>query len=146
MKLINLAALALVFVILYNLLLFHVSLGIGNGILFLLLSIFFFIVRNKNTKNLDFAVTGSIVTVFFAFLFSYISKSLQDKYGSGIQTWQAFNLSEYFAYQHIRDNKETFDLVPKLLEQANQIDQKVSTEVRNATQFDRSMDAPLTRN
>ena len=84
---------------------------------------------------------------------------LQDKYGpkdlqakdrvpvadlSRMRAWQAFNLSEYFAYQHIRDNKEIFNKVPKLLEQANQIDQKVSMEVRNSTQFDRSTNTPLT--
>lgn len=65
-------------------------------------------------------------------------------YFSKIRTWQAMNLSEYFAYQSIRDNKSTFDKLPTLLNTAAQIDSKVSEEVKNNTRFDRSANTPLT--
>ncbi|MCR4305458.1 MAG: hypothetical protein NUV73_00045, partial [Candidatus Daviesbacteria bacterium] len=62
---------ALMFVILYNLLFFHTQLGLGTGFVFLLINLYFFIVKDVNAKNLAYGVLSSIVSAGFAFLFSF---------------------------------------------------------------------------
>jgi|SRR3989344_5288313 len=61
---------------------------------------------------------------------------LNDRYGSSTK-WQSFNLSEYSAYQHIKDEKEVFSKLPELLLRADMIEAKFTSEVRKNTQFDR---------
>lgn len=58
---------AAIFVLVYNLLFFKVSLGIGTGILFLVLNLVFFFIRHKDLKNLNFAILCSVISVIFAF-------------------------------------------------------------------------------
>src|SRR3989304_9927257 len=62
---------ALIFVALYNLLFFHTQPGIGTGLLFLFLNIYFFSVKDNNAKNIFWAVLASATSVIFAFLFSF---------------------------------------------------------------------------
>lgn len=64
---------ALVFVLIYNLLFFHTSFGIGTGLLFLIINLYFFVIRNPKDPSLPFALTSSTVAVLFGFLFAYRS-------------------------------------------------------------------------
>lgn len=68
---------------------------------------------------------------------------LNNKYNP-IKQWQSFNLSEYLAYQHLRDKNEIFDRVPQLLNLANSLDQKFSDQTKREVRLDRGTDAPLT--
>ncbi len=62
-------ALSALFVVLYNLLFFHTQPGLGTGLLFLFLNLYFFTVKDTNAKNLSVAVLASVVSIIFAFLF-----------------------------------------------------------------------------
>lgn len=64
----TLAALSLGFVFLFNLLFFQTQIGLGTGLMFLFLNIFFYITRNTNLKNLDYALASSATAIIFAFL------------------------------------------------------------------------------
>ncbi len=59
---------AAVFVLIYNLLFYQTQVGVGTGIFFLVLNIIFFLFREKNSKNLIYAITFSILGAIFAFL------------------------------------------------------------------------------
>lgn len=67
---------------------------------------------------------------------------LKNKYDP-IKKWQSFNISEYLAYQHLRDRNDIFSRVPGLLNQSNLIEQKFSTEAKREVRFDRGTAAPL---
>lgn len=66
----NTAIASLIFVGLYNILFFHTSFGIGTGLLFLALNLYFYLTRNKDSKSIKFACYSSIVGTIFAFLFA----------------------------------------------------------------------------
>lgn len=76
MQLKNIAALTLVFVVIYNFLFFRTQPGIGLALQYLLLHTFFYLTKNKQTKNLDFAISSSVVSVSFAFLFAFRSNEI----------------------------------------------------------------------
>lgn len=61
---------ALVFVLLYNIFFFGVSLNIGFGFLFLLLNCYFLFTKNSN-NNLTFGIICSTLAIIFAFLFGF---------------------------------------------------------------------------
>lgn len=65
------AVAALIFVVLYNLLFFRTQPGIGTGLLFLLLNLYFFTVKDNLARNLFVAVLASIISIIFAFLLSF---------------------------------------------------------------------------
>lgn len=59
-------------VAIYNLLFFHIGFGLGTGIIFLILNFYFLILRDKqNPRNLQMALTSSILSTLFAFLISW---------------------------------------------------------------------------
>lgn len=66
----NTAIVSLIFVGLYNILFFHTQLGIGTGLLFLALNLYFYLIRNRQSKSIKFAYYSSVVGVIFAFLFA----------------------------------------------------------------------------
>lgn len=70
-------------------------------------------------------------------------KYLENKYNP-VKSWQSFNLSEYLAYQHIRDKSEIFGRIPTLLNQAGVIDQRFSEQTKRDARLDRGITAPLT--
>lgn len=67
----NTAILALIFVILYNILFFHTQFGIGTGLLFFAVNLYFFLTKNKENKNTKFGCYSSIIATIFAFLFAF---------------------------------------------------------------------------
>lgn len=67
---------ALIFVVFYNLLFFHTKPGIGTGLLFLFLNIYFFAVKDQETKNIFWAVLASGAGSIFAFLLSFRSNGV----------------------------------------------------------------------
>src|SRR5476649_111368 len=70
MRFINTLIAALVIVFLYNILFFQVDLGLGLGVFYILLHVYFFISRNKKTPYFPFAVSSSVLSVLFAFLYA----------------------------------------------------------------------------
>lgn len=71
MQLKALAALSLGFVLLYNILFFQTGMGIGTGLMFLLLNIYFYLTRNTRSQNIDYAIASSAAAVTFAFLIAF---------------------------------------------------------------------------
>lgn len=67
---------ALVFIVIYNLLFFQTGFGIGTGLLFLTYNFYFFIIRNRQSPNLPFAKTSSVIAVLFAFLYAFRSNNI----------------------------------------------------------------------
>ena len=59
--------------------------------------------------------------------------------------WQAWNLGEYLAHEHIEENSEQFNKLPLLLEQFQSIQSRVNPEVMRNTVLDRSTNPPLSR-
>lgn len=59
---------ALILVFFYNLLFFHTSLGVGTGLFFLLLNLFFYLNKVKEGKNLTLGITSSVISTVFAVL------------------------------------------------------------------------------
>lgn len=57
-----------IFVGLYNIFFYPTVFGMGISILFLLLNVYLFIVRDKNTKNLQFAILLSGLSIFFSLM------------------------------------------------------------------------------
>lgn len=62
------AALALLFTLAYNLLFFQTQIGIGTGVFFLTLNIYFFLLRNPRTPNLRLALFSSFMSTLFGLL------------------------------------------------------------------------------
>ncbi len=62
---------ALIFVTLYNLLFFHTQPGLGTGLLFFFLNVYFFAVKDEKAQNILAAIVSSIISIVFAFLFSF---------------------------------------------------------------------------
>lgn len=62
---------AAIFVVLYNLLFFHTNPGIGTGLVFLFLNLYFFAVKDREAKNIFWAVLASITCIIFAFLLTF---------------------------------------------------------------------------
>lgn len=58
--------------------------------------------------------------------------------------WQGFNLSEYFAYNKIIENKNQFFMIPELRRVSIERYDRIPDYVKNSIQFDRSQTAPLT--
>ena len=66
----NTAIASLIFVGFYNILFFHTNLGIGTGLLFLALNLYFYLTRDRESKSIKFAYYSSVVGTIFAFLFA----------------------------------------------------------------------------
>lgn len=60
-----------------------------------------------------------------------------------LRKWQAMNLGEYLAHEHIQKNPEVFDKLPALLEGVRHIQSNVPLEVIQNTTLDRATNAPL---
>lgn len=67
---------------------------------------------------------------------------LNNKY-KVIKQWQSINLSEYDAYITITDNMGYFGQIPALINAVNNLDSKVTDDVRRDTPLDRSTQPPL---
>jgi hypothetical protein len=67
---------------------------------------------------------------------------LNKKYAN--PSWQTFNLSEYQAYQFVKDNPETFAKLPVLRALSEDLNKKIPEQVRNSTTYDRDVTPPLT--
>ncbi len=68
MKKLTLSALG--FVIVYNILFFQTDNGIGTGLLFLILNLFYFLFK-KSEANINFALVCSLLSTFFGFLMGF---------------------------------------------------------------------------
>src|SRR3989344_2589029 len=98
-------------VALFNLFFYPLNLGVGLSIFITLTSIFSFISRDKNSKNLDLALISSSLSILFAFLLSYRS--------NGIIQFLDLLLSAFFGSTALifykNENRFKFDLPNFLL-------------------------------
>lgn len=60
-----------------------------------------------------------------------------------IRKWQSFNLGEFNAFQKILENKNIFDQLPVLIQKIDQIENKVTDEIRQNVPLDRATEPPL---
>lgn len=64
------------FVVIYNVILFGTSGGINNGIFFTLLSIFYFLFKKPQAKNINLGIIFSIFSIIFGFLIGFRSSEI----------------------------------------------------------------------
>lgn len=65
----------------------------------------------------------------------------QDTYDS--KKLQSYNLGEYLAHEYIQENPEIFDKLPRLLEELDNIRNRINPEIIRTTVLDRSTNPPL---
>ncbi len=62
---------SLVFVAVYNLLFFQTDNGVGTGLLFLLLNLFYFLFKKNDSPNINLGISCSILSTVFGFLMGF---------------------------------------------------------------------------
>lgn len=102
----NIILVAIIVIIIYNLVLFGSSGGIGNGIFFLLLNLFYFLFKKSNAKNTGLATVASILSVVFGFLMGLHANEIVQN----INFFTAIFLSTAALYYHKSEHDFNFKI------------------------------------
>ena len=91
----NILIASLLFIVFYNVLIFHTNPGIRIGIFFGVLQIYLFITRNKKSLNITLGILSSIISTVFAFLFAFRDSEVV-QFINGIR--QCFLLLQHYIF------------------------------------------------
>lgn len=106
----NLVLLSLGFVLIFNLIFFDTDIGLGTGLLFLFLNLFYFLIKGKESMNLKIALASSVGSVLFAFLVSLRSSEIIQILNLLLASF--FSLSALYFYK----SQSTFSFeIPKFI-------------------------------
>ncbi|MBI2601396.1 DUF4173 domain-containing protein [Candidatus Daviesbacteria bacterium] len=132
---------ALSFVAFYNLLFFQTSFGIGTGVLFLLLNLYFFINRGKEIKNLGWGISSSVLSTVFGFLIGF--RANETVLLINLLTALFFSLTAFYFYRSL----DLFNLqIPSFLLIPINVLIKTSYSFKNLFNSEQKLESSLSKN